>query len=155
MTVPAITLAIAGGSGSGKTTLTERLFKELGGAENVTVLNHDYYYKDLSHQSLEERAEANFDHPESLETDLLLEHIKMLKQGLPTNVPTYDFATHSRTSEVTATQPRKIIIVEGILIFCHPELVKELDVKVFVVSDASKHSLNPLYFRLNWCTLAA
>jgi uridine kinase len=136
MTVPAITLAIAGGTGSGKTTLVERLFEELGGDANVTVLNHDCYYKDIAHKSLEERAQTNFDHPESLETDLLLEHIRTLKQGLPTNVPSYDFATHSRTSEgIIAVHPRKIILVEGILIFCHPELVKEMDVKVFVVSD--------------------
>jgi uridine kinase len=135
MTVPTITLAIAGGTGSGKTTLADRLFKELGGDLNVTVLNHDYYYKDISHKSIEERAKTNFDHPESLETDLLLEHIRTLKQGLPAKVPTYDFATHSRMSEETATLPRKIILVEGILIFCHPELVKEMDIKVFVVSD--------------------
>jgi uridine kinase len=77
---------------------------------------------------------------ESLETDLLLEHIRTLKQGLPANVPTYDFATHSRMSEETATQPRKIILVEGILIFCHPELVKEMDIKVFVVSATIKQS---------------
>jgi uridine kinase len=148
MTVPAITLAIAGGTGAGKTTLAKRLFEELGGAENVTYLVHDYYYKDMSDKSLEERAKTNFDHPESLETDLLLEHIRTLKQGLPAQVPTYDFETHSRTSETIEMQPRKIILIEGILIFCHPELVKEMDVKVFVVSDRLEIFVDAL-LRLN------
>lgn len=145
MTVPRITLAIAGGTGSGKTYLAERLFEELGGDENVTVLNHDDYYKDIAHQRLEERVQTNFDHPESLDTDLLLEHVRTLKQGLPVNVPAYDFTTHSRMSEGTVTPPRKIIVVEGILIFCHPELLKEMDIKVFVVSKRrSSKSLTAL-----------
>ena len=83
---------------------------------------------------LEERAKTNFDHPESLETELLIQHVQQLKQGLSCQVPTYDFTTHSRTNETILMEPRKIVLVEGILIFCHPDLVKELDIKVFVVS---------------------
>lgn len=133
MTIPTITVGIAGGSGAGKSTLALRLFQQLGGEANVTFLTHDFYYKDISHQPFEERAKTNFDHPESLETDLLIQHIRELKQGKTVQVPTYDFATHSRTSETAAMEPRKIILVEGILIFCHLELVNELDIKIYVV----------------------
>jgi uridine kinase len=116
-----------------KTTLARRLYEELAGADNVNHIVHDYYYKDISHLSLEERARTNFDHPAALDTDLLVQHIQHLKKGLSCQIPTYDFATHSRTKETIAMPPRQIILVEGILIFCHPELCQELDVKVFVV----------------------
>jgi uridine kinase len=134
MTKPIITIGIAGGTGAGKTTVARKLFKQLGEEENVTYLTHDSYYKDLSDKSMEERAENNFDHPESLETDLLIEHIRTLKQGSSVMIPTYDFSTHSRTDITVRAEPRKIILVEGILLLCNPELVQELDVKVFVVS---------------------
>ena len=135
-TKPLVTIGIAGGTGAGKTTLAKKLFDELGGEENVTYLFHDSYYRDLSHKTMEERAQNNFDHPDSLETDLLVEHIQKLKQGCTVEVPTYDFSTHSRTKLTVEKEPRKIVLVEGILLFCDPELVKELDVKVFVVSVA-------------------
>lgn len=134
MTKPRITIGIAGGTGAGKTTMAKKLFEELGGAENVTYLVHDSYYKDLSHKSMEERAKNNFDHPDSLETDLMVQHIQKLKEGSSVEVPAYDFATHSRKAESVLMIPQKIILVEGILLFCEPELVQELDVKVFVVS---------------------
>jgi uridine kinase len=135
MTKPIITIGIAGGTGAGKTTVARKLFQQLGGEENVTYLTHDSYYKDLSHEpSVEDRAKNNFDHPESLETDLLVEHIRTLKQGSSVMIPTYDFATHSRTDITVRAEPRKVVLVEGILLLCNPELVQELDVKVFVVS---------------------
>lgn len=96
-------------------------------------LTHDHYYKDLSHLPPEERAKTNFDHPDSLETDLLVQHIRLLKQGETAVLPTYDFKTHSRTPVTTLVHPKRIIIVEGILLFTHPELCSELDLKVFVV----------------------
>jgi uridine kinase len=135
-TIPSLVIGIAGGSGAGKTTLAKRLYQELGGEENVTYLIHDCYYKDISDKPFEVRAKTNFDHPESLETDLLLQHIKDLKKGLAAQVPTYDFATHSRTTHREEMQPKKIILVEGILIFCHPELTDQMDVKVYVVRIA-------------------
>jgi uridine kinase len=105
-----------------KTTLATSLFEQLGGEEHVAYLVHDCYYRDSSHLPLEERAAINFDHPESLETDLMIQHIRKLKEGQAAEVPQYDFSTHSRKVESKVMQPRKIILVEGILIFCYPEL---------------------------------
>jgi uridine kinase len=96
-------------------------------------LFHDYYYKDISHKTFEERSQTNFDHPDSLDTDLLLQHLKELKAGAACEIPTYDFTTHSRNASSKGMEPKKIIIVEGILLFTHPELTDEMDVKVFVV----------------------
>lgn len=110
------------------------MFRELGGEKNVVYLTHDHYYRDLSHKPLEERAKTNFDHPDSLETELLVEHLKELKAGRTANLPTYDFKTHSRTPVTTFVHPKKIIIVEGILVLTHPQLCDEIDIKVFVVS---------------------
>jgi uridine kinase len=121
----------------GKSTLARKLFDALGGSRNVTYLVHDSYYRDQSHKSLSERAETNFDHPDALETDLLVEHIRALKRGSVVEVPTYDFKTHTRICKTKAVElhgPRPILLVEGILILCFPELVKEMDLKVFVVS---------------------
>jgi uridine kinase len=106
----------------------------VGGKEHCCYLFHDSYYKDISHLTFEERAKTNFDHPDSLDTELMLQHLKDLKAGQPCSIPTYDFATHSRTDVCIDMTPKKVIIVEGILIYTHPELVAEIDVKVFVVS---------------------
>jgi uridine kinase len=113
--------------------LARAVYKKLGGEKNCVYLTHDHYYRDLSHKPMEERAQTNFDHPDSLETELLVQHLQELKQGKIAVLPTYDFTTHSRTPVTTLVHPKRIIIVEGILIFTHPELVKELDIKVFVV----------------------
>jgi len=121
-----------------QTTLARRLFEELGGAENVCYLFHDSYYRDISHKTFEERAKTNFDHPDSLETGLLLRHLQDLKAGQGCQVPTYDFSTHSRTGVCVDMQPKSIIIVEGILLFTHADLINELDVKVFVVRSLSR-----------------
>ena len=129
---------IAGGSGAGKSTLARKLFDALGGAQNVTYLVHDSYYRDLSEKPIDDRALTNFDHPDSLETELLVQHIRDLKRGNVVEAPVYDFVTHTRicrTKSVELHGPRPILLVEGILILCYPQLVKEMDLKVFVVSQ--------------------
>jgi len=119
-----------------QTTLAQNLYRKLGGDTNVAHLIHDYYYKDLSRLTIDERAKVNFDHPESLETTLLIQHIKDLKNNESVHVPTYDFSTHSRIhNNNKIVDPRKIILVEGILIFAETELVNLFDVKVFVDED--------------------
>jgi len=131
-----IILGIAGGTGAGKTTLSRALYKALGGENNCVYLTHDHYYRDQSHKTTEERSKTNFDHPDSLETELLVQHLRDLKEGKIAVLPTYDFKTHARTPVTTMVHPRKIIIVEGILIFTNPNLCKELDMKVFVDADS-------------------
>jgi uridine kinase len=105
------------------------------GRDKIAFLHHDAYYRDLSHLTIEERAKTNFDHPNSLETELLIEHLTLLKSHKTAQVPIYDFKTHSRTKETITEEPRKVIVVEGILIFAEPELLKLLDVKIFVDTD--------------------
>ena len=114
------------------------LFDALGGARNVTYLVHDSYYRDLSEKPMNERALTNFDHPDSLDTTLLVQHIRDLKRGQVVEAPVYDFTTHTRvccTKSVELHGPRPILLLEGILILCYPELVKEMNLKVFVVSE--------------------
>ena len=135
---------IAGGSGAGKSTLARKLYDSLGGAQNVTYLVHDSYYRDLSDQPIATRALTNFDHPDSLETELLVQHIRELKRGKVVEAPVYDFVTHTRvcrTKSVELHGPRPILLVEGILILCYPQLANEMDLKVFVVSEASPNFL--------------
>eukprot|EP00301_Raphidiophrys_heterophryoidea_P026645 c9247_g1_i1.p1 GENE.c9247_g1_i1~~c9247_g1_i1.p1 ORF type:complete len:271 (+),score=66.53 c9247_g1_i1:80-814(+) len=130
-----ICVGVAGGTGSGKTTLVSELEKALG-VGKICVLSHDQYYKDISHLPLEEREKTNFDHPHSLDTALLVEHIRALKQGKAVQVPTYDFTTHSRNKTTSTVEPRPIIIVEGILVFAEPELVHEMQIRIFVDTDS-------------------
>ena len=130
-----IVVGIAGGSGSGKTTLAKAIYEEMGD-ENVVYISHDSYYRDISHLSLEDRGECNFDHPDSLETSLLIEHIKQLKAKIGVHIPSYDYATHSRvTNSGEDARSRPIIIVEGILILSDPELHELIDIKIFVDTD--------------------
>lgn len=129
------TIGVAGGSGAGKSTVSRKLFHSLGGDTNVSYLLHDSYYRDQSHKDFDERCRTNYDHPQALETELLLQHIKRLKQGEVVEVPTYDFAAHNRApNAIQLVGPRPILLIEGILIFCEPELMKEMDLTVFVVS---------------------
>jgi uridine kinase len=128
-------IGVAGGSGSGKTTVVRRIVDSLG-PEQVVVLEHDRYYRDRKDLRLEERAALNYDHPDSLETDLLVEHVRALKAGQAVDVPLYDFTRHARRPDVQRYQPRRAIIVEGILIFSEPALRDLMDVKVFVDADA-------------------
>ena len=127
-------VGVAGGSGSGKTTLVNEIVSTLGN-EHITYISHDSYYKDLCHLTFEEKSKTNFDHPDSLDTHLLINHLESLKIWNPINVPKYDFTTHSRTAEIVKTYPKKIIIVDGILIFSQPKLLDLFDMKIFVDTD--------------------
>lgn len=127
-------IGIAGGSGSGKTTVAQEILQRVG-PDRIAFLQHDAYYKDLSGLPPAQRAEVNFDHPNSLETDLLIQHIEQLKRGHAVEVPVYDFANHQRTKETFIVQPRGVILVEGILIFTEPALRELFDIKLFVDTD--------------------
>ena len=129
-----IVIGVAGGSGSGKTTVVSRIVESIGDNQ-VTVLEHDRYYRDRNDLRLEERAALNYDHPDSLETDLLVRHVEILRAGTAVDVPVYDFARHARQDTTETITPRKAIIVEGILIYTDPALRKLMDVKVFVDAD--------------------
>lgn len=134
------TLAIAGGSGSGKTSLTRALVGLLGPAE-CAVLDHDSYYRDLAHLPLTDRAEVNFDHPESLENELLAHHVTELRRGRAVERPCYDFANHTRTKVTRRVEPRPVIVVEGILLLAVPELRDAFDLRVFVDTPADVRAL--------------
>ena len=121
-------IGIAGGTGSGKTSIAQHILSGIGESK-VTYLSHDSYYKDISHLSLEERAQNNFDHPDSLDTELLCEHLLALKNGSPVSVPIYNFTTHSREKEVEKVEARSVILVDGILLFSDPNLRKIIDIK--------------------------
>ncbi len=130
-----LVIGIAGGSGSGKTTVAQIILQRVG-PDRIAFLQHDAYYKDLSGLPPAQRAEVNFDHPNSLETELLIRHIEQLKSGQPVEVPIYDFSTHSRTNQTFTVQPRPVILVEGILIFAEKALRELFDVKIFVDTDS-------------------
>jgi uridine kinase len=130
-----LVIGIAGGSGSGKTTVAQTILQRVG-PDRISFLQHDAYYKDLSGLPPTQRAEVNFDHPNSLENELLIQHIQQLKKGLAVEVPIYDFSTHSRTNRTFTVQARSVILVEGILIFAESVLRGMLDVKIFVDTDS-------------------
>lgn len=136
----AFAVAIAGGSGSGKTSLTRALVGLLG-RDQCAVLDHDSYYRDLSHLPMALRAEANFDHPESLESEMLARHIDHLRAGIPVERPVYDFSTHSRRATTTHVEPRPVIVCEGILLLAVPELRDTFDLRVFVDTPADVRAL--------------
>ena len=130
-----IVFGVAGGTASGKTTVARHILETVG-AKQIAYLSHDAYYYDMSHLSLEERAQLNFDHPDSLESKLLVKHIKQLLRGKPVQVPVYDFTKHRRTEETILVEPSPIILVDGILIFTKRKLRELMDVKVYVDTDA-------------------
>jgi len=130
-----LVIGIAGGSGSGKTTVAQELLQRVG-PDKIAYLQHDSYYKDLSGLPPAQRTSINFDHPNSLDSDLLIEHIKGLLNNQPAEVPIYDFATHSRTDQRFTVQPRRVIVVEGILIFTESSLRNLFDLKIFVDTDS-------------------
>lgn len=138
-----VVIGVAGGSGSGKTTVVRRILESLG-PDQVTVLEHDRYYRDRTDLRLEERTALNYDHPDSLETDLLVQHVRDLKQGREVDVPLYDFTLYARRSETEKVVPRKAVIVEGILIFTDAALRDLMDVKVFVDADADTRFIRRL-----------
>ncbi|MBM6828699.1 uridine kinase [Anaerotignum lactatifermentans] len=127
-------IGIAGGTGSGKTTLTNRIKERFG--EDVTVVYHDNYYKRHDEMTYEERCLLNYDHPDAFDTDLMIEHIKKLRQGETVQCPVYDFTVHNRSDRFTEIRPTKVILIEGILIFENQELRDLMDIKVFVDTDA-------------------
>lgn len=129
-------LGVAGGSGSGKTTVVRRLIDALGGRGDVAVIHHDAYYRDASHLPPEERRRINFDHPDALETELLIEHLESLVAGRGVEVPVYDFANHVRTDRSERVEPRSVIILDGILILWDSRLRERMDVKLFVDADS-------------------
>ena len=129
-----IIIGIAGGSGSGKTTFAQNLKKEFD--NEIVVLSHDFYYKNHDELTFEERKKLNFDHPNAFDTDMLVEHLKELKNGHPIEHPIYSFVRHNREDKTVAVEPKKIILVEGILIFENKELRDLMDIKIFVDTDA-------------------
>jgi uridine kinase len=136
-------IGVAGGSGSGKTTVVRRIVESLG-PDQVTVLDHDRYYRDRGDLRLEERAALNYDHPDSLETDLLVRHVHDLKSGMDVAVPVYDFARYARLNSTETAPARRAIIVEGILIFVDAGLRALMDIKVFVDTDADTRFIRRL-----------
>ena len=130
-----LTIGVAGGTGSGKTTVAGALIDACG-PENVAFLPHDAYYRDYGHLPFEDRVRVNWDHPDSLETDLLVRQLSSLISGMPIKEPQYDFRTYTRMAETQHVEPRPVIIIEGILILAERELRDLLDIKVFVDTDA-------------------
>lgn len=128
-------LGVAGGSGSGKTTVVERIMSGLA-PHPVSLIHHDAYYYDYGHLTLDERAQINFDHPASLETDLLVEHLDRLRAGETVNLPLYDFKTHTRREQTERAVPTPVVIVDGILVLADRSIRKRLDIKIFVDTDA-------------------
>lgn len=128
-------IGIAGGTGSGKSTLTARL-REHFGEHEVSVINHDSYYKRHDELPYEERCKLNYDHPDSFDTELLIEHLRALRRGETVQVPVYNYSIHNRSDKTVTVSPAPVIIVEGILIFDSAELCSMMDLKVFVDTDA-------------------
>ena len=129
-----IIIGIAGGTGSGKTTLTRKLKERFG--QDVSVISHDNYYKRHDELPYEERCKLNYDHPDSFDTELMVQHLQALRRGEAVEVPVYNYAIHNRSDQTITVRPAPVIIVEGILIFASPELCELMDLKVFVDTDA-------------------
>lgn len=136
-------IGIAGGTGSGKTTVAERLIEALG-PQDVALLSQDSYYADNRHLPFAERERMNYDHPDSMDGELLLAHLRKLRNREPIEMPIYDFASHSRVDRTIAVQPKPVVILEGILIFADPQIREQLDIKVFVDTDADVRILRRL-----------
>ncbi len=136
-------IGIAGGTGCGKTTVVNQILNELPEGE-VGVISQDSYYKETSHLSYEERVKINFDHPRSIDFDLLTAHLKALKSENPIHQPVYSFVKHNRTSDTIVTHPRKVMIVEGILILTNQELRDMFDIKIFVHADSDERLIRRL-----------
>jgi len=138
-----LAIAIAGGSGSGKTSLTRALVDVLG-TDRCCVLDHDSYYRDLSHKPPAVRAATNFDHPDSLDNELLAEHIQRLLAGQSIERPCYDFSTHTRRQQAEAVTPRPVVICEGILLLAVPKLRRSFDLRIYIDTPADVRALRRL-----------
>ncbi|MBT8198393.1 MAG: uridine kinase [Acidimicrobiia bacterium] len=128
-----VVIGIAGGSGSGKSTIVEAIGDATGG--QVGLMEHDAYYRDNAHLDFEQRAAINYDHPDSLESELLVEHLAALRSGMSVDKPVYDFSTHLRTGETARVTPAPVVIVEGILVLVEPDLRRMMDLKIFIDTD--------------------
>lgn len=129
-----VVIGVAGGTGSGKTTVVREIVSHLG-PDRVAVIQHDSYYRDRGGIPPAERERINYDHPDALETSLLVEHVRALQNGQPVGVPVYDFSTHTRTPEVVPLAPKRAVIVEGILVLADPDLRSLMDIRIFVDTD--------------------
>lgn len=141
-------IGIAGGTGSGKTTVVSQIIDQLKN-EEVDVISQDSYYQDTSHLPFEERKKINFDHPKSIDFDLLVSHLKDLKAGKTIQQPIYSFIDHNRTSETITIHPRKVIIVEGILILTHSDIRAMFDIKIYVHADSDERLIRRLKRDIN------
>ena len=130
-----VVIGVAGGTGSGKTTVATEILRRAG-TDQISLIQHDAYYKDLSDLPMAQRAMQNFDHPDALDNALLISHLKELKAGRPVEVPVYDFTTHARTTQTLRVEPRRVILLEGILIFSDETLRRLMDVRIYVDTDA-------------------
>jgi uridine kinase len=130
-----LVIGVAGGSGSGKTTVSNAILERVG-RERIALLQHDAYYRDLTHLPLAERAQINFDHPDSFDNDLYLAHIEALCAGQPVEMPTYDFATYVRLAQTITILPQPVVLLEGILIFAEAALREKMDIKLFVDAES-------------------
>jgi uridine kinase len=130
-----VLIGVAGGTGSGKTTVAHEILKRAG-TKQISLIQHDAYYRDLSNLAPAQRAMRNFDHPDALDNDLLIAHLEELKAGRAIDVPVYDFTTHTRTAQTQRLEPHRIILLEGILIFADEALRRLMDVKIYVDTDA-------------------
>ena len=130
-----VIIGIAGGSGSGKTTIAESVVTAVG-INTVSLIQHDAYYRDLPHLALEERAQVNYDHPDSLETELLIHHIQELRAGREIRRPVYDFSTHLRTTDTVLVKPDPVVVIEGILVLSEPHLRNVMDLRIYVDADS-------------------
>lgn len=130
-----VIVGVAGGTGSGKTTVSHAILERVG-HDRIAYIQHDSYYRDLSHLPMEERSRVNFDHPDALENDLLVRHLRQLMAGQPAEIPIYDFTTHTRRKETRTVLPHRVILLEGILIFADKTLREMMDVKIYVDTDA-------------------
>jgi len=138
-----LVIGLAGGSGSGKTTITSAIVEQIG-RDNVALVEHDAYYREYGALPFEERAKINFDHPDSLETELLIEHVRSLIAGRAIEKPVYDFTTHSRLPKTVTVDPKPTIVVDGILVFVERELRELMDLKIYVDTDADLRILRRL-----------
>lgn len=136
-------IGIAGGTGSGKTTVVEQIVSQLP-PDEVCVISQDSYYLETSHLTYQERIAINFDHPQAIDFNLLVSHLRMLRKGKSFEQPVYSFVDHNRTKETITTHPKKVIIVEGILIFTNPELRDMFDIKIFVHADSDERLIRRL-----------
>lgn len=138
-----LTIGIAGGTGCGKTTVVNQITGQLSDSE-VGVISQDSYYRDLSELSFEERCKINFDHPRAIDFELMRTHLEALRDGRSIDQPVYSFKEHNRTDETIRTEPRKVMIIEGILIFTHPEIRDLFDIKIFVHADSDERLIRRL-----------